>query len=102
VRILVAIDGSSDARAAVGWLGRLPLPSDHTVRVVTVVVPPIAFIDVDKAQAVRAGLIGEARRLIDDTASEPRVGGHSAQGEVVLEDDAREAIAATALEWGRI
>lgn len=100
MRILVAIDGSSDARAAVAWLGRLPLTADHTVRVVTVVVPPIGFIDVDKAQAVRAGLIAEARQLVDDTASELRVGGDSAQGEVVLEDDAREAIVATAREWG--
>lgn len=99
MRILVAIDGSSDARAAVAWLGRLPLPADQTVRVVTVVIPPIAFIDVDKAQAVRAGLIAEARRLVDDTASELRVGGDAARGEVVVEDDAREAIVATARDW---
>ena len=99
MRILVAIDGSSDARAAVAWLGRLPLPADHTVNVVTVVIPPIAFIDIDKAQAVRAGLIAEARRLVDDTVSELRPG-RDARGEVVVKDDAREAIVATAREWG--
>jgi nucleotide-binding universal stress UspA family protein len=100
VRILVAVDGSSEARAAVAWLGRLPLPAGHTVRVVTVVVPPIAFIDVDRAQAVRAGLIAEARRLVDDTVSGLGLGGEAARGDVVVEDDSREAIVAAAHEWG--
>jgi nucleotide-binding universal stress UspA family protein len=99
VRILVAIDGSSDARAAVAWLGRLPLPGDHTVRLVTVVGTVIGFSDLDKTQAVRAELVAEARRLVENTASELRIGGRSARGEVILEDDSREAIVATAREW---
>jgi nucleotide-binding universal stress UspA family protein len=99
VRILVAIDGSSDARAAVAWLGRLPLPGDHTVRLVTVVGPTIGFSDLDKTQAVRAELVAEARRLVENTASELRIGGRSARGEVIVEDDLREAIVATAREW---
>jgi nucleotide-binding universal stress UspA family protein len=97
VRILAAIDGSDDAKAAVAWLARLPLPADHSVMVLTAVVPPIAFIDVDRVKDVRAGLLAEARRLVDDTASELPLGGVR-RGEVV-EDDARDAIVATAREW---
>jgi len=100
VRILVAIDGSNDARAAVAWLGRLPLPGDHTVRVVTIVVPANGFVDIEKAETVRAELIAEARQLVDSTASDLRIGGHSARGELILEDDPRAAIVATAREWG--
>lgn len=98
MRILLAIDGSNDAKAAVGWLGRLPLPADHNIMLLTVVLPPIAFADVDKAREVRAALVAEARRLVDDTASELGSGG-VARGEVV-EGDARDAIVATARDWG--
>jgi nucleotide-binding universal stress UspA family protein len=98
VRILVAIDGSDDAKAAVAWLEHLPLPADHAVVVLTAVAPPIAFIDLDKVKDVRAALVAEARRLVDDTASQLRLGGVR-RGEVV-EGDARDAIVATAREWG--
>ena len=54
MRILVAIDGSSDAKAAVAWLGRLPLPADHSVKVLTAVVPPIGLFDVDTGRGGRA------------------------------------------------
>jgi nucleotide-binding universal stress UspA family protein len=100
VRILAAIDGSSDAKAAIAWLGRLPLPGDQTIKVVTVVVPPIGFAELDTARAVRAELIAEARRLVDNTASELRIGGGSAEGEAIFERDPRGAIVAAAREWG--
>jgi hypothetical protein len=99
VRILVAIDGSNDAKAAVAWLGHLPLPAGQNVKVLTAVLPPIAFIDVDKAQEVRATLMAEARRLVTDTASELRLSGEFTRGEVVVEDDARQAIVTAAGEW---
>jgi nucleotide-binding universal stress UspA family protein len=98
VRVLVAIDGSADAKAAVAWLSRLPLPAGHTIRLLTVVVPPIALIDVDKAQDVRAALIAEAQQLVDDTASELRLG-RDVTREVVVDDDAREAIVTAARDW---
>jgi nucleotide-binding universal stress UspA family protein len=99
VRILVAIDGSDDAKAAVAWLGHLPLPADQNVKVLTAVLPPIAFIDVDRAQAVRTTLMAEARRLVTDATSELRLTGKFSSGEVVIEDDARQAIVTTAREW---
>ena len=99
MRVLVAIDGSADARAAVAWLSRLPLPAGHSIRLLTVVVPPIALIDVDKAQEARAALIAEAQQLVDDTASELRLSRDFTRGEVVVENDAREAIVAAARDW---
>jgi nucleotide-binding universal stress UspA family protein len=99
VRILVAIDGSDDARAAVAWLNRLPLPADHSVMILTAVVPPIAFVDVDQVKQVRDAAIDEARRLVEDTVSERRVSGSVTRGQVV-EGDARDAIVTTARDWG--
>jgi hypothetical protein len=98
VRILVAIDGSNDAKAAIAWLRRLPLPADRTVRLVTAVLPPIPFVDVDRAHETRDVLLAEARRLVNDAAAELRVGGDVTTGEVVVENDAREAIVAAARE----
>lgn len=97
MRILVAIDGSDGANAAVAWLGRLPLPAGQTIKVMTAVVPPLAVFDVDKANKVREELLARARRLVDDTAAQLRAHG-VALGEVT-EDDARDAIVAAAGDW---
>jgi nucleotide-binding universal stress UspA family protein len=86
---------------------RLPSPgsgtchylADQNVKVLTAVLPPIAFIDVDKAQGVRATLMAEARRLVTDAVSELRLTGKFSSGEVVIEDDGRQAIVTTAREW---
>jgi nucleotide-binding universal stress UspA family protein len=99
VRVLVAIDGSDDAKAAVAWLSRLPLPAGHNIRLFTTVVPPVAWIDVDKAHEVRAALVAEAQRLVDDTASELRLRRDFTSGGVVVANDAREAIIAAARDW---
>jgi nucleotide-binding universal stress UspA family protein len=99
VRILVAIDGSDDAKAAVAWLNRLPLPADHSVMILTAVLPPIAFIDVDQVKQARDAALDGARRLVEDTVSERRVSGSAIRGEVV-EGDARDAIVTTARDWG--
>jgi nucleotide-binding universal stress UspA family protein len=98
MRILLATDGSSDAKAAVAWLGHLPLPADRTILVVTVVVPPIAVVNPDRAEQIRRALIADARRLADDTASELLSGGVTT-GRVV-EGDPREEIVASARDWG--
>lgn len=72
MRILVAIDGSSDARAAVAWLGHLPLPAGQNVKVLTAVLPPIAFIDVTTRiahrhrRARRLGSCPSSSRLADE------------------------------------
>ena len=98
MRILAAIDGSSDSKAAVAWLEHLPLPADHEVLVVTAVVAPARFIDMGSGTDVRAALVAEARRLVDDTVARLRPRGR-ARGEVI-EDDARDAIVGTARDSG--
>jgi nucleotide-binding universal stress UspA family protein len=97
MRILVATDGSDDAKAAVAWLAHLPLPVDRTVMVVTVVPPPAA-VDLGRAAILRAALIADARRLADDTASQ-LLGSGTTIGRVV-EGDPRQEIVAAARQWG--
>ena len=41
MRVLLATDGSNEARAATEWLRRFPLPADREVRVLSVVRPPL-------------------------------------------------------------
>jgi nucleotide-binding universal stress UspA family protein len=98
MRIVLATDGSSDAKAAVAWLQHLPVPADRVVMTIAAVVPPIAVVNPDKAEAIRAALIADARRLADDTASELLTGGVTI-GRVVI-GDPREEIVAAAREWG--
>jgi nucleotide-binding universal stress UspA family protein len=96
VRILVAIDGSHDAKSAVAWLEHLPLPADLDVKVLTVVLPPLSV--VDAAQDIRAAATADARRHVDATSAGLRLG-RSKSGEVA-EGDAREVIVSVAREWG--
>jgi nucleotide-binding universal stress UspA family protein len=84
----------------VRWLERLPLPTDRVVRIVTAILSPIPFVDVDRAVDARDALLTDARRLVHDAAAEVRLGGDVAIGEVVVEDDPRVAIVAAAREWG--
>lgn len=96
MRILVATDGSSDAKQAVAWVRHLPLPAGHTIMTI-VVVPRMPGIDGDRTDELRDGLIADARRLADDTASELLRAG-VATGRVV-EGDPREQIVAAARDW---
>jgi nucleotide-binding universal stress UspA family protein len=98
MRIVLATDGSSDARAAVEWLRYLPLPRDREVMVITVVSPPLLPAMPEMMGELHSALIAEARRLADDTAAE-LLTGRSATGRVV-EGDPREEIVAAARHWG--
>jgi nucleotide-binding universal stress UspA family protein len=95
MRVLVATDGSNDAKAAVEWMHYLPFPGDREVMVITVVTPP-APARPDMAGELRGALIAEARRLADDTAAELIC--RRAIGRVV-EGDPREEIVAAARDW---
>ena len=65
MRIMVATDGSDDARAAVEWLARFPLPADAQPLAITVVtVPPSALVIPTVAQFKQA-LRDEARRTAE-------------------------------------
>jgi len=98
MRVLLATDGSDDARAATVWLTRFPLPEGSRVRIVTVVSIPPSALDLptvrDFVGTLRegAGRTAEAAR----TALAARFPDAEAR---VLEGEAREAILQAAEEW---
>lgn len=99
MRVLVATDGSSDAKMAVDWMDYLPLPPDREVMVITVVEPP-GWLGSPRggSEDQPTALVAEARRVADDTASR-LLRGRSATGRVV-EGDPSDEIVTTARVWG--
>ena len=95
-RVLLATDGSGDAKAAARWLRSLPLPANREVMVVTVVNPPRIAFAVSEVGDLHRALVGEARRLADTTAAELMT--TRAVGRVV-EGDPRHEIVAAARQW---
>jgi nucleotide-binding universal stress UspA family protein len=98
MRVVLATDGSSDAKAAVAWLRALPLPPDREVMVITVVSRMYVPLDPDLIGRLDAALVAEARRLADDTAAEVLTG-RSATGRVA-QGDPRDEIIDAAKGWG--
>ena len=99
MRVLLATDGSDDATAAAEWLPHLPFPPDREVMVIAVVEPPSRRWPgtPDSGSGLREGLIADARRLADDTASR-LLTGRTSTGRVV-EGDPRDEIVTTARDW---
>ena len=95
-RVLLATDGSNDAKAAARWLRSLPLPANREVMVVTVVNPPRIALAVNELGDLHGALVAEARRLADNTAAELMT--TRAVGRVV-EGDPRHEILAAARQW---
>ena len=95
MRVLLATDGSADAKNAVEWMPHLPLPAEATYRVVSVLTPSAHMPDFDDAawETVRTA----ARDLIDETRR--RLGGPPVET-ALLEGDPRDAIVKDAGEWG--
>jgi nucleotide-binding universal stress UspA family protein len=95
-RVLLATDGSGDAKAAAAWVHSLPLPTNRVVMVITVVNPPRIAYAVSERGDLRGALVAEARRLADATAAELMT--TRAVGRVV-EGDPRHEIVAAARQW---
>ncbi len=98
MRVLLATDGSEDARAAMAWLGLFPLPADAELRVVTAVSVPPSALDVPTVREFQASLRAEAQRIAEQAraALAPRFPGASAH---VGDGDPREVILRAAEEW---
>jgi nucleotide-binding universal stress UspA family protein len=97
MRILLATDGSEEARAAMNWLMTFPLPRSATVRVLAVTTlsaPPG-----DMAADEYADTIRERARLIVSEARDVLVNRWADVQERVRDGDAREAIVQAAEEW---
>jgi nucleotide-binding universal stress UspA family protein len=98
MRVMLATDGSENARAATEWLTLFPLPRDTRVLVLTVVTSARSPLDIPAARELDEALLASARRVADDArrvVAERWTGGDSR----IVEGDARDRIVETAGEW---
>jgi hypothetical protein len=61
MRVLLATDGSEDARTACVWLAQFPLPADSRLRVVTAVSIPSSALDLPTVRDFLGSLREETR-----------------------------------------
>jgi nucleotide-binding universal stress UspA family protein len=98
MRVLLATDGSEDARAATAWLGQFPLPPDSTLRVVNAVSAPGSALDMPTVRDLQQSMRAEAQRVAD--AARAALAKRFAAADVSVADgDARHVILAAAEEW---
>jgi nucleotide-binding universal stress UspA family protein len=95
MRVLVATDGSADAKAAVEWTRRLPLADDARFLVVSVIPRPAAPDQPDWVTTERQIRVHEAHEAIDEACK--LLGAWAASR--LAEGDAREEIVAAAIDW---
>lgn len=95
MRVIVATDGSADAKAAIEWTRRLPLPDDTRFLVVSVVPPPVLPNLPDWQTAERQALVHGAHKALDETCT--LLGGSVEQR--LAEGDAREVIVEIGDDW---
>ena len=98
MRVLLATDGSEDARAATAWLAQFPLPAGSELRVVSAVSIPISALDVPPVQEFQKSMMDEAQRVAEAAraALAPRFQAAEAH---VGEGDARDVILRAAEVW---
>lgn len=98
MRILLAIDGSKDSRAAVAYLELLPLPPSTAIRIVTVAPVPVFAVDVTSVPELKGAVIDQAREVVDEVRT-----GLAERGFVIETDvgvgDPRTEIVRQAEEW---
>ena len=98
MRVLLATDGSDDARTAAAWLSHFPLPAGSRVRVVSVVSIPASALDLPTVRDFVGTLREDARRAAE--AAQSALAARFPDAEVqVLEGDARQTILRAAEEW---
>lgn len=96
MRVIVATDGSAEAKGAVEWARWLPLPTDARYLAVSVVPPPALPHLSDWETSERQARVHAAHEAIDEACA---LLGASVEGRLA-EGDPREAIVAAATEWG--
>lgn len=97
MRVLLATDGSKDARAAAEYLRDFPLPGDATIRVMTVVTLPPSALDVPPVAAFNESLLAEGRRVVEEART--LLGPRAAVEERVVQGNPKEEIVRAAEEW---
>jgi nucleotide-binding universal stress UspA family protein len=99
MRVLLATDGSKDARAALTFLQALPLPPSSTLRVTMVVTLPSFALDVPPAKEFERSALDAARAVLDDART--ALGGRDLTIEAdVAVGDPKAEIVRIAEEWG--
>jgi nucleotide-binding universal stress UspA family protein len=74
LRVMLAIDGSNDARTATEWLATLPLPADTTVMVLSVAnVPPPVTVSLGPTEAWGHTVTQAAHRVAADAVERLKV-----------------------------
>lgn len=97
MRVLLATDGSKDARAAAEYLKDFPLPGSATIRVMTVVTLPPSALDVPPVAAFNESLLAEGRRVVEEART--LLGPRAAVEERVVRGNPKEEIVRAAEEW---
>ena len=98
MRVLLATDGSKDARAATAYLREFPLPAGATIRLVTVVALPPSPLDIPPVAAFNESLLVEGRRVVDEACA--LLGPRAARVEArVIQGHAKEELVREAEEW---
>ena len=97
MRVLLATDGSKDARAAAEYLKDFPLPGDATIRVMSVVTLPPSALDVPPVAAFNESLLAEGRRVVEEART--LLGPRAAVEERVIQGNPKEEIVRAAEEW---
>src|SRR3989442_3767300 len=98
MRVLLATDGSKDAKAAAAYLREFPLPDTAKILVLTVVTPAPSPLDIPPVREFNDAILAEGRRIVDEarlllgtrgTGAEPRV----------VQDGPKEQVVRVAEEW---
>jgi nucleotide-binding universal stress UspA family protein len=98
MRVLLATDGSGDARVAAAWLAQFPLPADSTLRVISAVSVPSSALDVPTLREFQQSLRAEAQRSAE--AVRAALASRFAAADVhVADGDGRHVILAAAEDW---
>ena len=99
MRIMLATDGSKDARAATAFLKELPFPPSTTLRITVVATLPVFAVDSPPAQEVTRLVLDEARGIVDEAKAVLAPCGVAVETDVAM-GDPRAEIVRLADEWG--
>lgn len=98
LQVLLATDGSPDARAAAEWLARFPLASGSTILILSVVAIPPSPITFPGLEELKRSLLAEGRRACGEAADVLRPRWPAVEPRV-LDGDPREQILRAAETW---
>ena len=98
LRVLLATDGSADARAAAECLARFPLPPSSVPLVLSVVTIPPSPISFPGLEDLKQSLLADGRRACEEASDVLRPRWPAVQDRVA-EGDPREQILKTAKTW---